>query len=131
MALSYMVSQFTITFGIKSTLFPFCFCRKVTLVHFMYIGCFILDTSSGFSLREAFGDSCSRCLNIVFFTMLITSESKGTLLKRGFKGKILVSKLKWRRWNRGSVRRRWSPQYWLGPGIRRHFRAGSPSLIVE
>ena len=41
----YMVSQSTITFGIKSTLFTLCLCMKLILAHYKYIWCFILYTS--------------------------------------------------------------------------------------
>ena len=41
----YRVSQSTITFRIKSTLFTLCLCMKCILAQYKYIWCFILYTS--------------------------------------------------------------------------------------
>ena len=77
---SYMGSQSTITFGIKSTMFTLSFCMKVILAHYRYIWTLPVVVS----LRGSSSDSPDT-LSVVFLTIFITCESHGTSLQRGFK----------------------------------------------
>ena len=67
----YFGSQFSIPFGIKSTLITFCLCMKLIISHYRYEWCLILYTSYGCCFFEGHLRWFNSDLCVFVFTRLI------------------------------------------------------------
>ena len=109
----YLGSQFSITFGIKSTLITFCLCMKLIISHYRYEWCLMLYISYGCCFFEGHLRWFNRWPVCICFHKAYNLLN--LIWKRG------SSEGDWfpdwsKRFSQGSGRRKWSAPCWLGPG---------------